>query len=107
MKSRSKYRNQPITVDGIRFDSKAEARRYAELKLLEKAGEIAGLELQPRYALHSYGGEKVGAYVADFRYVVPGNGTVVEDVKGAETQLFKWKRRHFEAEYHIPLTIIR
>ena len=44
----SKYRNVKTEVDGILFASKKEARRYSELKLLERAGEIAHLELQPR-----------------------------------------------------------
>ncbi len=43
----TKYRAQPTIVDGIRFHSKGEARRYQELRLLERAGEITNLELQP------------------------------------------------------------
>lgn len=108
-----KYRNKPVTVDGIRFASKAEARRYGELKLLEKAGEIADLELQPRFPLHAgpYGdlvNYHIGDYVADFRFWCNrGDGWVVEDVKGTETALFKWKRKHFEAEYSINLRVIK
>ena len=48
-----KYNAIPTTVDGIRFASKREARRYLELKLLQKAGHISDLELQPRFRLMS------------------------------------------------------
>ena len=69
----SKYRNRKTTIDGIAFDSKAEARRYAELKLLERAGEIKDLELQPKYRLLD-GFKKNGKtyrpidYIDEFRY---------------------------------------
>ena len=111
-----KYRNKPTTVDGIRFASKAEARRYGELKLLEKAGEISGLELQPRFDLRAPAGvmkfTKIGEYHADFSYYQRIDGCtrrVVEDVKSpatAKDKLFVWKRRHFEAEYGIKLKVI-
>lgn len=69
----SKYHAVRTTIDGITFASKAEARRYAELKMLEKAGEIKGLELQPRFRLMapelgSGFDLHIGDYVADFRY---------------------------------------
>lgn len=111
-----KYRNRPTTVDGITFDSKAEARRYSELKLLEKAGEISDLSLQPQYpltvqmpaGLFEPASATIGKYVADFRYYEGDYGDlVVEDVKGTETALFKWKRKHFEAEYGIKLRVIK
>ena len=46
-----KYGNQKVIIDGIKFDSKAEAERYKELKILERAGKIRGLRLQPKYLL--------------------------------------------------------
>ena len=104
---RSKYRNIPIMVDGLRFSSKAEARRYGELKILQAAGEVFWFMLQPRFRLP--GGI---VYVADF-LVVWGSALsprfraiTVEDVKGHETQAFKLKRKLFEAQYG-PLTVIR
>lgn len=108
-----KYRNKPTTVDGIRFASKAEARRYSELKLLEKAGEITELRLQTRWPLSVQDPEwfvsrKIGDYVSDFDYR-DKYGLVVEDVKSpatAKDKLFVWKRRHFEAEYGIKLKVI-
>ena len=93
----SKYRNRPTYVDGHRFASKAEARRYVELKLLERAGAITGLVRQVRFPL-AVGKEVIGHYVADFVYQHEGQ-EVVEDVKGKRTDLYKWKRRHFAAQY--------
>ena len=108
-----KYGAVATTIDGIRFASKAEAQRYAELRLLEKAGEIRELTLQPRYELLAWPshGERtravVGHYVADFRYRQGPRGIlVIEDVKGYDLPLGRWKRKHFEAQYGIPITVI-
>jgi hypothetical protein len=119
----SKYRAVPTVVDGIRFHSKAEARRYQELKLLEKAGEIERLECQPRFPLFtaSTSGKtmqaaralagimpKVGEYRGDFKYYdLRGGGWIVEDVKGMDTPLSKWKRKHVKAQYGIDVQIIK
>lgn len=62
-----KYNAQRTVIDGISFASKAEARRFAELKLMVKAGEIRDLELQPKYPL-IVNGQTVASYTADFRY---------------------------------------
>lgn len=48
---RTKYKNKKITIDGITFDSKKEAQRYSELKILERGGKISQLVLQPRFEL--------------------------------------------------------
>lgn len=106
---RRKYGNKPVVVDGERFDSKAEARRWAELCTMQKAGLISALRRQPQYELHAYGGDVVGEYRADFEYLVPNRGMVVEDVKSPATaadKLFVWKRRHFEVEYGRPITLV-
>lgn len=105
---RHKFHATPTVVDGIRFASKAEAKRYGELKLLEKAGEIVDLKLQPKYPL-LVGGHKVGSYVADFEYSrVEERGKVmhrvVEDVKGLPTPLYRWKKKHFEIQYNWRIT---
>ena len=77
----NKYRNIRTEVDGIKFDSAKEARRYGELKLLQRAGEIIHLESQKRYALE-VNGMKIAEYVADFVYVEVKSGKwIVEDVK--------------------------
>jgi hypothetical protein len=87
----SKYKAIRTTIDGHTFASKAEANRYQHLKLLEKAGQITNLSLQPRYAL-DVGGVHICNYIADFRYWDEG-GRVVEDVKGVRTPVYKLKKK--------------
>ena len=95
-----KYRNTRTVVDGIAFDSKAEATRYAELRLMLDAGTIYGLRLQPRYPL-TVNGMKIGTYVADFAYVDAAGDDVVEDVKGVRTPVFKLKAKLMKAVHGI------
>lgn len=111
-KARSKYGAVATTVDGHRFHSAAEARRFSELKLLEKAGEIRELKLQPRFSLcvmYRIGEPviEIGVYVADFRYQTSHGALVVEDVKGMATPLYRWKKKHVEAQYGITVVEIR
>jgi hypothetical protein len=93
-----KYRNEPTVLDGMRFDSKAEARRYAELKIMEKAGVISDLQRQvpfkliPRLVRHSGGFERECTYIADFVYLRDGT-KFCEDVKGAITPEYRLKRK--------------
>ena len=93
---RHKYNAKPAVIDGHKFPSKAEAARYGELKLMAAAGLITSLQLQPSFVLQKgftdNKGEKHRAikYVADFQYIENG-ATVVEDVKGIETPVFKIK----------------
>jgi len=106
----SKYRNVKTEVDGIKFASKREAVRYSQLKLLEKAGEIARLKLQPRYPL-TVGGLHVCTYVADFEYAVSAGGgytteTVTEDAKGVKTAAFVIKAKLFHALYGREVTLV-
>ena len=92
MKRQLKYRNKPVEVDGIRFASKAEARRYGELKLLERAGEIADLRLQPPFRL-DVNGLHIADYRGDFAYRNVRTGMAgVEDVKGVRTDSYRLKR---------------
>ena len=81
---RLKYRNTPTTLGGLRFASKAEAKRYGQLVLLEKAGQITGLLVQPRFPL-KVNGMEVCTYVADFLYY-QRETLVVEDVKSNVTK---------------------
>ena len=97
---RKKYGNTETAVDGMAFASKLEARRYAELLLLERAGEISGLKVQEWICLQppfiSSTGEKIRAisYVADFVYVERSTGQmVVEDTKGFQTAESKLKMK--------------
>ena len=103
----NKFHNVPTEVDGIRFASKAEARRYSQLKLLERAGEISSLELQKRYSLTASDGAKVGTYVADFDYLDARSAApVTEDVKGVLTPTFKLKAKLFKAQYGREIKLI-
>lgn len=103
-----KYRNIPTVVDGISFDSKAEARRYGELKLLQRAGQIAGLTLQPSFEL-TVNGKLIGRYVADFQYLRVNGPRVVEDVKSTATMtpIFRWKAKHMLAEHGVVVEIVK
>lgn len=107
-----KYNNKKVTIDGITFDSVHEANRYKELKLLERAGKIHGLELQVKFVLipaqykvvERYGEkgqrlkdgrkciEKECSYIADFVYYQHGV-KVVEDAKGVRTKEYIIKRK--------------
>jgi len=99
----SKYGAKKTVVDGITFASKKEAKRYGELQLLLKAGEITDLILQPRFILQekfTVRSEKIRAieYVGDFQYIYNGE-TIVEDVKGMLTEVFKLKSKMFKYKY--------
>ena len=102
-----KYKNTKVEVDGLKFDSKKEARRYEELKLLQRSGEIAQLSLQTRIPL-SVNGHKVCTYVADFTYTdVASRRYVVEDVKSEYTKklpLYRLKRKLHKAIYGFDIT---
>lgn len=99
----NKYNAVRTEVDGILFHSKGEARRYGELKMLERAGEISDLELQPQFVLldaFERDGKRIQAikYRADFKYI-EGDIVVIEDFKGKETAEFKIKRKLFINRY--------
>lgn len=96
---RSKYSSIPTEVDGHRFASRKEARRYSELKLMEQGGIIEGLELQPKFPL-VVNGEKIGTYIGDFRYRVDGEDRV-EDVKGVLTPVYRLKKKLVRALYGV------
>lgn len=101
-----KYGARSTVVDGIRFASKAEARHYAELKLLERAGKITALELQPKFPV-VIRGEHICDYVADFSYRDEVQRRVV-DVKGVETPVFRLKKRLVEALYpHVKIEVVK
>jgi len=96
----------PTIVDGIRFDSKREARRWGELRLLQAAGEIRDLERQVPVDLQGQDGpiltdtgRQARRYVADFRYFDERlNIWVIEDAKGHPTEVFKLKRAILAAQ---------
>lgn len=104
----TKYNNKKITMDGQKFDSKKEASRYRELRLLEKAGVIKELRMQVKFTLiPSQRDEATGkvverecSYKADFVYEEDGK-TVVEDVKGFRTKEYIIKRKLMLYQYGI------
>lgn len=93
---RHKYHAQRTIVGEHSFASKAEATRYAELKMLERAGEIRDLVLQPRYDL-IVAGQKICVYVADFAYTDRDGTPRIIDVKGVKTPVYALKRKLFHA----------
>lgn len=103
----TKYNNKKITVDGQIFDSKKEANRYKELRLLEKAGVIKNLSRQVKFVLIPSQRDENGkvierecSYKADFKYE-EGLKTVVEDVKGFRTKEYIIKRKLMLYQYGI------
>ena len=105
---RSKYGNVKTEVNGIKFDSKKEARRYEELVALQNAGAIEGLKLQRGFTLQegfvTPEGERIQPirYVADFVYVQDGI-EVIEDVKSKATKenaVYKLKKKMMAEKGH-------
>ena len=101
MRKRLKYRNIPIIANGIKFDSKAEHKRFTELELLQKAGKIFNLEMQKDFELQpsfmDNQGEKRRSikYIADFVYKENGI-IIVEDLKSkitAKDSTYKIKKK--------------
>lgn len=87
--------------EGHSHPSKAEARRCDELHLLQRAGEITHLEMQPKFPVH-INGVKVFTYIADFTYFPQRpqpSGRVIEDVKGMLTPIYRLKKKCVEASY--------
>lgn len=95
----NKMKNRKVKLDGITFDSVLEAKRYRELKMLERAGEITDLRLQVKYRLipSQYCGNKCVErpvdYYADFVYVTKDGIEIVEDAKGMKTKDYIIKRK--------------
>ncbi|SFJ54663.1 Protein of unknown function [Phyllobacterium sp. CL33Tsu] len=103
----TKYGNEPVWIDGIRFESKAEGKRYCELKLLQAAGEITELELQPRFKL-TVNGIEVCTYIGDFRYWHNhSKKRVCEDVKGVSTPAFRLKAKLFRAVFGYDIVLVK
>lgn len=101
---RSKYGAVPTVVDGLRFHSKAEARRWLALKQLERSGAIKHLQRQTPVDV-TFDGEKLFRWYADFTYFEDGK-RIYEDVKGVETAVFKLKAKILRAimKIHVRIT---
>lgn len=102
---RNKYNARKVEIDGITFDSQKEAAKYAELKLLQQAGEVKEIELQPVFELQPGFRDKDGVYVrpityrADFKVTWKDGRVQVIDVKGYRTKDYQIKKKLFLAKY--------
>ena len=104
--ARRKFGNRPTEVDGQTFASAKEARRFGELRLLERAGEITELRTQPRFPLE-VNGQLVCAYVADFTYRDKAGRLIAEDVKSEITRkhpVYRLKAKLFKAVMGFEIT---
>jgi len=96
-----KYNNKKTEIDGVLFDSKKEANRYCELKLLQRANEITDLRLQETFELvPKQKGERAVKYIADFFYYDVKKGKwIIEDTKGMKTDVYIIKRKLLKQLY--------
>lgn len=105
----TKYHSRKVTVNGIVFASHREARRYQELQMLLRAGEISQLQMQKKYTLipaqkkPSGGTERAVTYTADFVYKDRDGREIVEDSKGVRTQQYIIRRKLMLREYGIEI----
>ncbi len=102
--TRSKYNAKKVVIDNIKFDSKAEAAYYQQLKLLKMSGEVVSFDLQPEFILQDSfvkNGKKYHAikYRADFLVRYKDGHEELIDVKGMLTNEFILKRKLFEMRY--------
>ena len=89
-----KYNNKKTTVNKQTFDSKREARRFLQLKSLEKDGQIFNLKCQVKFELiPKQDGERACNYIADFVYKNAEGKVFVEDVKGKQTPVYRIKKK--------------
>lgn len=118
-KKPSKYRNVKVEIDGYIFDSKGESNRYQSLRLLEKAGEIEGIKVHPRYPIivdgeplkirsSGYPNGRIVIVELDFEYThCKTKELISEDWKGMDTSLSRLKRALFEAVYKRKVNVLR
>ena len=93
----SKYRNKPVEIDGIRFVSKMEGRRYVQLRDMQRAGIIRNLQLHTQYKL-VVNGVLICRYRPDFEYDEAATGDhIVEDVKGYRNHIYAMKAQLMKA----------
>jgi len=101
---RNKYGNKKVKMDGYTFDSKRESLYYLKYKIQQIDGKITKLTLQPSYVLQDKFKDRDGvshrkiSYVADFRFTENGQ-TIVVDVKGFLTDVYKMKKKMFLFKY--------
>jgi hypothetical protein len=111
-KKRNKYGAIKVLAYGIKFDSKKEKKRYDELTLLVKAGEIQSFIHQVPF-IYEIDGKKMFKYIADYVIINMDGSRRVEDVKGFDkktkkfrtTPLFNLKKKLIEAQYKIKIEL--
>lgn len=102
--TRSKYNAKKVVIDNIKFDSKAEAAYYQQLKLLKMTGEVVSFDLQPEFILQDSfrkNGKLYRAikYKADFLVLYKDGHEELIDIKGMLTKEFRIKQKLFELRY--------
>lgn len=102
-KIRNKFGAVKTEVDGITFDSRKEANRYEQLKLLERSGAICNLEIKPVFPF-IVNGVTCFKMIPDFAYF-ERERRIVEDVKSAptKTRAYRIKKKCIEALYSIEI----
>lgn len=111
-KKTGKVNHETVTINGIKFDSRAEADRYTVLRVMEKTGKITGLECHPRWEIipkqevKGHRNFQAAHYTADFKYYKDGE-LIVEDVKSEYTRQaedYKLRRKMLHYVYGIYVT---
>lgn len=109
-KNNNRFKVSPVekrTLGGVVFASKKEMKRYAELRLLERAGEIRGLELQPEFRV-SINDQHFCTYTADFAYTEKGE-RIIEELKStgtAKDAAYRLRKKAAELFYGIKVKVI-
>jgi len=110
----SKYGNKKVIVDGIQFDSKAEAAYYKKMLKDQEAGLVKEFNMQKTYTLldkfeHPKTGKAVRAikYIADFEVIYPDGRVEVVDIKGFKTPIYRLKEKLFMFRYNIPIVCLK
>jgi hypothetical protein len=101
-KAQNKYRNTRVETPDGKFDSERELDRWAQLRIMERAGLISGLRRQVKYPLRVEG-VLIGVYIADFVYADTAGDIVVEDAKGVRTAVYLLKKKLVLALYGVAI----
>ncbi len=108
----NKYSNEKTIVNGIRFDSQAEANYYCQLKILKRSNQIKDFKLQPKYLLQpsfKLDNKTIRAihYIADFEIEHNDSSIEIIDVKGYKTEVYRLKKKLFEYKYKTKITEVK
>lgn len=100
----TKFNNQKTDVDGIRFDSRKEAKYYEDLLWLQRTGTVKSIELQPEFVLqpgYEREGKKIRPiiYRADFKVTEADGHIYYVDTKGMRTQVYLLKKKMLLYKY--------